>query len=274
MTKNKISNFKLGTDPELFIYSEKLCKFIPVCGMIGGTKEHPIQIDKNEPMFSLQEDNVAVEFTIPPVNTLSGWLNNINYMKNFINETILKPKDLLPIYSSSARFEIEDLNDPRAQHMGCNSSYNAWTYEQHQVDRSDYTLRTTGNHIHVGYDNHNPDTSIELIKAMDLFLGVPSVLIDPDTERRKMYGKCGDYRIKTSYGVEYRSLGGYFLTNNELLTWVYNNTLAAIDFVNTGGMEIITNAEDIQKCINTCDKDLANEIIEDYKIEVLNYENN
>ena len=34
---------------------------------------------------------------------------------------------------------------------------------------------------------------------MDLFLGVPSILIDPDTERRKMYGKAGDYRLK-EYG--------------------------------------------------------------------------
>lgn len=270
MEKNTIKNPVLGTDPELFLYSEEKAKFIPVCGLVGGTKDKPLPISTENPMFAVQEDNVALEFTIPPVNNLNDWLTNINFVKDYITETILKPKELIPYYVGAARFENEDLQSKAAQEMGCSSSYNAWTYKQHSVDRSDETLRTTGMHIHVGYDKPDTDVSIELIRAMDLFLGVPSVLIDPDTERRKMYGKAGDYRLK-SYGTEYRVLSGYFLSNDELLKWVYKNTQKAIEFVNMGG--IITNAEEIIECIDNCNKELALEIIEDYKIEVLDYEN-
>jgi hypothetical protein len=268
--KNKITNFLIGTDPEFFLYSEEKNKYIPVCGLVGGTKDNPLPIATENKGFSLQEDNVCVEFTIPPVNNIEDWVNNINFVKNYVNETILKPKNLLPMYYASARFELEDLQSKQAQTMGCDVSYNAWSFEPHKVDRSDKTLRTAGFHIHVGYDRPDMDVSVDLIRAMDLFIGVPSVLLDPDTERRKMYGKAGDYRIKP-YGTEYRPLSAYFLSDDELLRWVYNSTLKAIEFVNFNG--IITNPDDIINCINNSDKNLAMSIMEDYNIEVLNFIN-
>jgi len=206
----KINNAKIGTDPELFLYSPLYGKYVPVCGLVGGTKEKPIPINEENIGYSLQEDNVALEFTIPPATTKTEFINSINFVKNYITETVLKPLELIPHYVASARFNEDDLSNPAAQHMGCSKSYDAWSFEEHQVDRSDYTLRTTGMHIHVGYDNPNDQTSIDIIRAMDLFLGVPSVLIDPDNERRKMYGKAGDFRMK-KYGVEYRVLSSYFI---------------------------------------------------------------
>ena len=65
-------------------------------------------------------------------------------------------------------------------------------------------------------------------------------------------------------------LSGYFLGSNELLSWLWDATQKAIDFVNAGG--IITNPEDIIKAINNCDKELAKEILEDYNIKIFNYE--
>lgn len=263
----KVNNVVIGTDPELFLYSEQYFKHVPVCGLVGGTKEKPIPILEGNDGFSLQEDNVALEFTIPPAKTKEEWLNNINFVKDYIKETVLKPLDLVPSYIGAARFKPEDLDNPAAQHMGCSASYDAWTFEQHHVDRTDYTLRTTGMHIHIGYANPNTHTSLEIIRAMDLFLGVPSVFIDPDTERRKMYGKAGDYRLKP-YGVEYRVLSGYFLESDTLLSWIWDNTMAAIDFVNNGG--IITNPDDIIMSINNCNKQIALEVISDYKINIIN----
>jgi len=268
MNNNKIKNFLLGTDPEMFLYSEEQQKVIPVCGLVGGTKKDPLPISDIKG-FSLQEDNVALEFTIPPVGNIEDWVNNINFVKNYASETVLKPKNLIPLYVASARFAEEDLQTEQAQHMGCDVSYNAWTFQPHEVDRSDFNLRTTGMHIHVGYDNPDPETSLEIIRAMDLFLGVPSVILDPDVERRKMYGKAGDYRLK-SYGVEYRVLSGYFLNNDELLKWVYQNTIAAINFVNEGG--IITNPQEIIDTIDNCNKNSAFEIMDDYRVAIINYE--
>lgn len=39
-----------------------------------------------------------------------------------------------------------------------------------------------------------------------------------------------------------------------------------IEFINSGG--IITNEQDIIKCINTYDKELAREILDDYNIPI------
>lgn len=98
---------------------------------------------------------------------------------------------------------------------------------------------------------------------MDLFLGVGSVLLDKDTKRRALYGKAGAMRMK-KFGCEYRVLSNFWIFDDELIRWVFNNTIKALEFVNMGG--IITNPDDIIKCINTCDKELALEIIDDYGI--------
>lgn len=66
---------------------------------------------------------------------------------------------------------------------------------------------------------------------MDLYLGVPSVLIDPDTRRRSLYGKAGCFRL-TDYGVEYRVLSGYFIKDEITTTWVLHQTAAAIAYYN------------------------------------------
>lgn len=271
MKKELIKNFTLGSDPEMFLYSEKLSKFVPVCGLVGGNKDLGIPINEHEPQFTILEDNVALEATMPPAISKEKWLTNFKFVKDYCFETILKPLDLIPMYVGAARFELADLDSPEAQYMGCSTSYSAWNNDSHIVNRDDLTLRTAGMHVHVGYDNNSPEVSIQLIKAMDLFLGVPSVLLDPDTERRIMYGKAGDHRLKPKYGVEYRVLSSYFMSTDELLGWVYDNAVKSIEFVNYGG--IITNPEEIIKCINTCDKKMAKEIIEDYKINVLEYAN-
>jgi phiEco32-like amidoligase-type 2 protein len=264
-----VNNLTLGSDPELFLFSEEMGKYIPVCGLIGGTKEEPKPI--SEEGHFVQEDNVALEFCIPPCTSQEEWVKHINFVKDYVTNDLLQPLGLVPKYVASCKFDIDDLLSPQAAHFGCTPSFNAWTGERMIVDREDPTLRTTGMHVHFGYDNPDTDISMAIIQAADLFLGVQSVLLDPDTERRKMYGKAGDYRLK-KYGVEYRSLSGYFLENDTLIKWVYDNAKRAVDFVNANG--IITNPQDIQDCINNCDKELALEILDDYNIEVLQLETN
>ena len=40
----KIKNVKIGTDPEMFLFSKEENKFVPVCGLVGGTKKEPLAI--------------------------------------------------------------------------------------------------------------------------------------------------------------------------------------------------------------------------------------
>lgn len=256
-----ITNVTLGCDPEMFLFSPEKNKFVPVCGLVGGTKEEPLPI--TEEGHAIQEDNVMLEYCIPPCKIREDYIENIEFTKTYIDETVLKPMGLISKCVASARFNIEDLRTDQAKLFGCSESYNAWTTEINKVNSDDLTLRTAGGHIHVGYDNPNALVSINLIKAMDLFLGVPSILLDTDTERRKMYGKAGEYRLK-SYGVEHRTLSTFWTSNKTLMEWVWDSTMAAIEFVNSGG--IITNPDDIIRCINNSDKELAKEIIDDYRL--------
>mgnify|MGYP003511945562 CR=1 FL=1 len=56
-----IKGLTIGADPEMFLYSETEEKFVPVCGLVGGTKKEPIPVTKEG--HSLQEDNVMVEIS-------------------------------------------------------------------------------------------------------------------------------------------------------------------------------------------------------------------
>jgi len=207
---------------------------------------------------------VALEFTIPPATTKTEFINSINFVKNYTTETVLKPLELIPHYVASARFNEDDLNNPAAQHMGCSKSYDAWSFEEHQVDRSDYTLRTTGMHIHVGYDNPNDQTSIDIIRAMDLFLGVPSVLMDNGDMRKQLYGKAGAFRAK-AYGVEYRTLSNFWIFDEQLIRWAWHNSQRAVDCE----FDVSVEQTRILEAINNNNKQVAKDLVNDYNLEVI-----
>lgn len=269
LSKNRIKDITIGSDPEMFLYSIKEQKYVPVCGLVGGTKDKPKPISDNG--HFIQEDNVAVEFCIPPCETSEEFINNINFVKNYLQTNILDEKSLILKCISSTRFEYDDLQSEQAQLFGCEADYNAYTFQENIIDKEkiDPLLRSAGFHIHIGYKEPDVYVSIDLVRAFDLFVLVPSILMDPDIERRQLYGNPGAYRLK-KYGVECRGLGAFFVENEERIEWVFKQTMKAIEFVNEGG--IITNEQDIQECIKSSDKDLAYEIMDDYKIEVLNYE--
>lgn len=117
------------------------------------------------------------------------------------------------------------------------------------------------NHIHFGIPNLDPDNIVMLIKYCDLAMGLPSVLVDTDTERRKLYGKAGCFRMQP-WGCEYRTLSSFML-NDQYLNKVYNGIERAIEFFNE--QIPLPESDLIQRCINTSNKVLANHLIKLYK---------
>jgi len=93
---------------------------------------------------------------------------------------------------------------------------------------------------------------------MDLFLGVPSVLIDDGKERKKLYGKAGAYRYKP-YGVEYRTLSNFWVFEPGLIDWVWNQTEKALTHVKNGLMDKELSRL-ARECINKDDHNLAHYI--------------
>ena len=101
-----------------------------------------------------------------------------------------------------------------------------------------------------------------IIQRCDLFLGVPSVLMDEGELRKQLYGKAGAFRPKP-YGVEYRTLSNFWVFDPKLVGWVHDQVGRAL----TEAPEI--DGEAIQACINNNDKQLAKSLISTYNLEVV-----
>jgi hypothetical protein len=66
---------RLGADPEVFL-KDRNNKHLSVIGMIGAGKEDPLQVPGMPKGFTLQEDNVALEFGQPPAATADEFVFN------------------------------------------------------------------------------------------------------------------------------------------------------------------------------------------------------
>jgi len=257
-----MSNFKsIGSDMEVFA-KKPSGEYMALCGLIGGSKEVPLQLPHLPSGFMVQEDNVALEFNIPPVNSASSFIEYMDRMKNESN-TIITKLGFEMSNESSALFDKGQLVHPKALTFGCEPDYDAWLMcENPKPTTDDPTLRTAGGHIHVGTDRN----MAEVIKNMDLFLGVPSILLDDSNsskERRKLYGKAGAMRPKF-YGVEYRTLSNFWLFDKDLIRWVYYQTELACHFA----QDISKDQERIVECINNGDKKLAENLVKEYDINI------
>jgi len=244
-----MNKFTIGCDPELFLI-DGAGKYQSSIGLIGGTKEVPADIGAG---CAVQEDNVAVEFNIPPADSFEKFKQSIDYGMKYLEERAAAMNMRLAVHAS-AEFTPDQLKHPLALVFGCDPDFNAWTLKKNPRPHApSQALRSCGGHIHVGTDLE----SIHLVRAMDLFLGCPSTILDKDTKRRQLYGKAGCYRKKT-YGIEYRTLSNFWIGSEELIKWVYDQTERAIAYVSDKGKEITwpgALSGKIQSCINNNDRD-------------------
>ena len=119
-------------------------------------------------------------------------------------------------------------------------------------------------HIHISYGNNNIVDSLFIAKLFDYFLGLPSLFLDEDTERRQMYGKAGAIRLK-EWGFEYRVLSNFWLQSEELTNWVWEQIQLVFKFANDNPDFNFEDAKDVVNAINNYDLKLAKSIMENYK---------
>jgi len=111
--------FTIGADPELFL-KDATGKFISSIDLIGGSKAYPRPIDKG---CAVQEDNVSVEFNIPPCENELDFVNSLNYTLEYLKD-FAKHSGLELAIVPSAEFSDDQLEHPRAQEFGCEPDYN------------------------------------------------------------------------------------------------------------------------------------------------------
>ena len=255
---------KIGADPELFLVdAADPARLVSSIGLIGGSKEEPRPLDELGPGFAVQEDNVALEYNIPAASSADELANNIGTIMAFLRRQV-GSMGLAFSQESAALFPKEQLMHPNALEFGCDPDFNAWTEAVNPRPKaSDATLRSCGGHVHVGVQGFDP---IKSVKLMDLFLAVPSVLMDKGELRKQLYGKAGAFRPKP-YGFEYRVLSNFWVLGGpELVKWVWNNTRLALESVH---LEVDAIKPEIYEAVNNNNADMARQLINRYNIPVL-----
>lgn len=260
----RIKNVKIGADIEVFL-KDASGKYISAIGLIGGTKDNPRSLGIEG--HAVQEDNVAAEFNIPPARTAKEFIDNIN--TSLIGLLNLLPSNLSIDLHSSATFDDDQLIPAMAKEFGCSPDYNAYTLAENKKPclKDEPNLRCIGGHIHVGYDNPSMTTNVDIIHQLDFLLGIPSLVLDDDTNRRKLYGKAGSFRPKP-YGVEFRTLSSFWIAENGTMEWIFNAVQEAVERINNDNLLTSLCKEKVQQCINGGNTEMAKQFVNVYKIAV------
>jgi len=253
----------LGCDPEVFM--KKDGQFVSAHNMVKGTKKRPFKVDKG----AVQVDGLALEFNIDPAASENEFCINIQTVFAALRDMV--PEHELSI-SPVAHFEEAyfKAQPEEALELGCDPDYDAYTGEPNVKPSTDKPMRTAAGHVHIGWgeglsgDGHF-EMCRDVIKQMDFYLGLPSLVYDDSSERRQLYGAAGAFRTKP-YGCEYRTLSNKWLDNEQLIKWVWRAAQQGWeDWLNGKrpyeDMDVrsIINSSDVNAAVSLC-KQLSIEI--------------
>lgn len=266
-----IQDVLIGSDVEYFVKDEVTGDIVSAEGLVEGTKDEPYKFEGEDSWFATSLDNISYEGNIPPAKSEDEFVGYMNKLRGYMDNHL--PATMKTLAQGSARLDYKYLQTDNAKTFGCAASNNAWTERLEQVKvkkGKDANLRAAGFHLHFGYKDPDYDKNILLIKAMDMYLGLPSILMDKDVERRKVgYGKAGNHR-HSPWGCEYRTLSSHFASSEELMRWTYQQALKAIDFVNSGEIEkYLDRGDEIQKIINNSDVAGAEKFVKELNLELI-----
>lgn len=253
---------RLGADPEVFTIDKQTGKLLSIIGTINAGKDNPFQVPDLPAGFTLQEDNVAMEFGIPPAGSADEFVDHIaRVMQAGLSKVPGRAFSKL----SCTVFPEDQMTHPMAHIFGCEPDFNAWTGEENDKPVPPHKLmRSAGGHVHI-------ETKLDpklVGRVFDLFCVVPSVFMDSGNDRRKIYGRSGSVRFKP-YGVECRALSNFWIFDPKLIRWVWRNTERALKFVETD-MDLVNYAGNaIQSAINNNDLHTAKLLVDEFQLEVL-----
>lgn len=268
----------LGADPEFFIVDTKY-QIINSYRIIKKNKNKPIKINN----FKFFYDNVAIEANFNPCNTKEKFLVELDSMFSELKKLISPHKLSLQAYGELNESET---SFPNINEIGCEPDLNAYKFCYNKLPVKQVrgnSGRTIGGHLHIGGigDDAVLDPFLKplFVYMLDLFVGIPSVLLDNSVDsykRRKTFGKAGSYKSK-KYGLEYRVLSPFWLANPTIAGLIYQ----LIEFVFNSMNEKIYNkfwhfdpvkmgtktkeayccfgydSKEIEECINNVDVNLA-----------------
>ncbi len=291
MQKLQFVQITMGCDPEFFftkkgsiIGAEKL---LPKEGFAYDTsdaKGGTTHVESSQGKVVI--DGVQAELNPRPNTCRANIGNELSTCFRQLYETMVK--DGIGVdFGQTVLVSEEELKSlcDKSRRFGCapsNNVYNTLRGENSTskitVNPEVYRYRSAGGHIHLGaspWDRADAPVrkalklADKLVPVLDIILGNTCVLIDrneSNIERRKVYGKAGEYRLP-KHGLEYRTLSNFWLQAYPLMGFVMGLARQAVcmvendvrngndDYVN--GLIQLVNLEDIARAINTNDFELA-----------------
>lgn len=266
----------VGCDPEFFVFrnSEGI---VSAHGMVPGTKAQPHAAGTG----AIQVDGLALEFNTKPAKTEEEFDKNVSEMLERL-EAMLPKDHRLDRTTTTHTFSREYLSHlpDEAKELGCEADFSAYTGLENPAPDEHTAIRTTSGHVHLGWDSERNvadpshfNSCMIIAQELDIMLGVPSVILDPEgAKRRVLYGMAGAFRPKP-YGVEYRVLSNFWVDNANYRKWVfkqssraYNGLMGNLPDQEPGQNRIRPNTA--ETCIRANDAKLAQRIVEELGIEM------
>ncbi len=230
-----------GADPEVMLVDPD-GQLVSAIGIVPGTKKKPHKVKGGFVQF----DNVMGEFNVTPSGSSEEFEHNIRTVLGSLAK-IVRPNVLT--IRAYAEYPEAALEHDEAKVFGCDPDYCAWPNRDGILCMNSIPshkalepYRSAGGHFHIGYKKETEEMlrddygKIEVVKMLDVFLGIPSVVLDPDPsakERRALYGTAGAHRPK-EYGLEYRTLGNFWVRAPELVHLMYELADRAVDLTLNG----------------------------------------
>lgn len=206
---------------------------VPICGLLGGTKDAPKALSAKKPGFMYQEDGAAGEFNIPPATTPTEFSHHIAFMLNELGP-LLKSKGLRFAKTNNLTLKPKWTTDhPNLLTIGCDPDYCAYSVKDGvafpRIPSPDKVglIRGAGGHVHIGYDIDLCPQDI-LVRLLDISVGLPSLSLDKQGLRRQWWGQAGTYRPKP-YGLEYRTLSNFWIWSGGQSKLVSATVFALLD---------------------------------------------
>ncbi len=283
----------LGLDTEMLVKTGKNLVWAHERGLPQERKPLDLKTSDGTSYFDWHADGYAHELCVLPASCLDVMMSNIargfswlavQYNKNekgVISAPLLPIEIIAPAVYKVPESVIKEAKDD-VKRLGCMPSLNVYGEDSAGDPKIlGETTRTTGCHLHLSHPALQTKGMPErLVKWADVLVGNTWAYITPDpmleTERRKAYGRAGEYRLKLydvypksqipdkySAGVEYRVLPGTVLYQPQYFTLLFNLYRSALRIaleVGDDPPKILTKFA--VRAINTGSKAAAKKVID------------
>ena len=119
--------------------------------------------------------------------TADEYVKHINHVKDYL-DVVAKSHGYKLSTKASGEINPIYLDSEEAQTFGCEPDFNVYLKDMNIPPNTDTNLRCVGGHVHIGYPEPDFEKSERIVKMFDIFVTLPSLLIDTDERRRELYG--------------------------------------------------------------------------------------